>query len=75
MEKGELELSLDASNAQGDTALHEAVPWAEGLQALLAAGAEVNVSSHQQRTPLHLAVLGGDMRWPPHHNGDVKCCI
>lgn len=62
VQSGALTLTLDTANPQGETALHMACSWPEGLQALLEARSDVNFDTNARRTPLHLATLGGDAR-------------
>ncbi|CAK9102541.1 Ankyrin repeat [Durusdinium trenchii] len=62
IKNGVVELDLDATNSNGESALHHACAWPEGLQALLDARCAVNVENHARRSPLHLATLTGDLR-------------
>lgn len=54
-------LSVDTQNAKGETALWQAVRsgWLEGLDLLIEVRAHPSIPDIAQRTPLHVAVLGG----------------
>lgn len=59
---GTVPLTLETTNPMGETALHTAAAWPEGLQALLEARSDVNAESNVRRSPLHMATLSGDLR-------------
>ncbi|CAJ1364465.1 unnamed protein product [Effrenium voratum] len=44
------------------SALFAARAWPEGLKVLLEARCDVNTTNHARRSPLHVAVLAGDLR-------------
>lgn len=61
VQRGAVNLDLDAANPKGQTALHLAVmlQWQEGVKQLLAARACATSQGERRQTPLHAAVQRG----------------
>ncbi|CAJ1380247.1 unnamed protein product [Effrenium voratum] len=59
---GAVDLTLETQNPRGESALFAARAWPEGLKVLLEARCDVNTTNHARRSPLHVAVLAGDLR-------------
>ncbi|KAH0558926.1 hypothetical protein GP486_004447 [Trichoglossum hirsutum] len=58
---GAVDRRLDTQDNSGQTALHKAVRWPQGVQHLLELGATPDIPDHDGNTPLHVAVAANSM--------------